>query len=92
MTSIFDVTPDDLSTLTESAAVDVFRELLWAEATAMGIGKDLINVPSAINVADGGIDAEVDIHNAEGGQGLIPSPLEGAAFSAGRRLWGACLL
>ena len=23
---------------------------------------------------------------------FIPSPLEGAAFSAGRRLWGACLL
>ena len=31
-----------------------FRELLWAEATTLGIEKNLINVPSAITVADGG--------------------------------------
>ena len=40
-------------------AVDFFREMLWAEATALGIGINLINVPGAITVGDGGIDAEV---------------------------------
>ena len=40
-------------------AVSIFRELLWAEADRVGIGPALISVPGAINVADGGVDAEV---------------------------------
>ena len=51
--------------------MDLFRELLWAEATATGIGKNLISVPSAITVADGGIDADVTDAEPQGGQGLI---------------------
>jgi len=59
MDSIFTVTANDLSLLGPDGAVEIFRELLWAEATSSGISKSLINVPSAITVSDGGIDAEV---------------------------------
>ena len=49
-------------------AVHILRLLLWAEASALGIAKNLISVPTAINVADGGIDAEVRDANPVGGQ------------------------
>src|SRR5437879_3263621 len=67
----FTVTPQRLSALSASDAVDVVRELIWAEASDMGIGKDLINIPTAITVADGGVDAEVDCVLPRVGQGLI---------------------
>ncbi len=71
MSTIFTVTNDDLNRLSPDGAVACFRELLWAEATALGIQKSLINVPSAINVGDGGIDAEVQDAPANRGQGII---------------------
>lgn len=64
-----------LERLSPQEAVDFFRELLWAEATSLGIGKNLINVPSAITVADGGIDAEVRDVQISGGQGIIKQGL-----------------
>lgn len=75
MPSIFSVTNRDLDQLTEQAAVDIFRDLLFAEASTLGIGKNLVNVPSAITVADGGIDAEVKDVEFEGGQGIIKKGL-----------------
>ena len=71
METIFTVGNEDLGRLPPDRAVDLFRELLWAEATATGIGKNLINVPSAITVADGGIDADVADAEPQCGQGLI---------------------
>ena len=62
---------EDLARLSPQEAVDLFRELLWAEATALGIGKHLINVPTAITIADGGIDAEVGDVRGNSGQGII---------------------
>ncbi len=73
--TIFTVKNEDLGRLGSQKAVDFFRELVWAEATALGIGKNLINVPSAITVADGGIDAEVKNVDISGGQGLIKKGL-----------------
>jgi len=75
MQTIFTVTNPDLERLSPEQAVDIFRELLWAEAATLGIGKNLINVPSAITVADGGIDAEVKNAEANGGQGIIKKGL-----------------
>ena len=75
MESIFTVQNEHLQHLDSKSAVDFFRELLWAEATATGIGKNLINVPSAITVADGGIDAEVEHAEPHCGQGLIKEGL-----------------
>jgi hypothetical protein len=46
--------------------VDLLRELLWAEATKLGVAKNLINVPTAIDVADGGIDGEIYEANVSG--------------------------
>lgn len=75
MDTIFSVTGNDLSQLGPELAVNVFRELLWAEATTIGVAKSLINVPSAITVADGGIDAEVRDAKVSGGQGIIKDGL-----------------
>ncbi len=75
MDTIFTVKNKDLESLSPQEAVDFFRELLWAEATILGIGKDLINVPSAITVADGGIDAEVRNVQVDSGQGVIKQGL-----------------
>ena len=75
MDTILTVRNEDLQRLSPEEAVTFFRELLWAEATSMGIGKTLINVPSAIYSADGGIDAEVHGAQAGGGQGIIKQGL-----------------
>jgi hypothetical protein len=75
MESVLSVENADLKRLGPDQAVDLFRELLWAEATALGIGKNLINVPSAITVADGGIDAEVNSPLESSGQGIIKQGL-----------------
>ena len=57
--TIFHVDNSSLESLSASEAVVVFRDLLWAEATSLGIAKNLINIPSAINASDGGVDAHV---------------------------------
>ncbi len=72
--TILTVKNQHLERLSPQEAVDFFRELLWAEATSIGIGKNLINVPSAITVADGGIDAEIETSvelDPPIGQGII---------------------
>jgi len=71
MVGIFTVTPSDLARLDATRAVDVFRALLWAEASAVGVAFSLISVPSAITVGDGGVDAQVDAQPARVGQGII---------------------
>jgi len=73
--TILTVRNDDLTLLGPEEAVAFFRELLWAEATSLGISKNLINVPSAITVADGGIDAQVQDVKISGGQGIIKQGL-----------------
>src|SRR4051794_33601657 len=75
LSTIFTVNTTDLARLNSEEAVNFFRELLWAEASAVGIAKSLINVPSAITVADGGVDAEVRNARVTGGQGIIKEGL-----------------
>lgn len=72
--TILTVTNKDLDRLKPEAAVDLLRELLWAEASEIGIATHLVNVPSAITVADGGIDAEIS-NDSIGGQGIIKEGL-----------------
>lgn len=55
----FDVRTDDLIQIEAGQAVDLFRQLLVIEAAKAGIPVTGVDVPAAINVADGGIDAEV---------------------------------
>lgn len=84
MDTIFTVRNEDLERLNSKEAVDFFRELLWAEATTLGIGKNLINVPSAITVADGGIDAEIRDVEIQGGQGIIKPGLTRYQIKTGK--------
>jgi hypothetical protein len=69
--TILTVKNENLNRLNPEEAVDFFRELIWAEATSLGVSKSLINVPSAITVADGGIDAQVQNAQISGGQGVV---------------------
>ena len=57
--TLFEVRPDDLGRLDPAGSVNLFRKLIWAEATTLGIPKNKIDVPSAINDDDGGVDASV---------------------------------
>jgi hypothetical protein len=72
---IFQLENIHIGALGPELAVEMFRQLLWAEATALGIATNLINVPSAITVKDGGIDAEVKDIAVAGGQGIIKEGL-----------------
>ena len=63
----FTVEPDVFVGLSPDRAVALFRQLLWAEADRIGIGRHLINVPDCINVGDGGVDAYIDdAHPSDG--------------------------
>lgn len=55
----FDIRTDDLTQIEADQAVELFRQLLVIEAVKAGIPITGVDVPAAINVADGGIDAEV---------------------------------
>jgi hypothetical protein len=56
----FDVKTSDLLQIEPARAVELFRQLLVIEASKTGRPATSVNVPAAINVADGGIDAEVE--------------------------------
>ena len=50
---------EDLARLGPGEAVDLIRELLWAEARRVGLPVAQVNVSAAVNMPDGGIDASV---------------------------------
>lgn len=72
----FDVNTDDLAKINAQQAVDLFRQLLVIEAARVGVPISGVDVPADINVADGGIDAEVAT--------LSGSQLPGGLISTGR--------
>lgn len=59
MPLVTSVDPKLLGLLSPVEAVSVLRQLIWAEAASIGLGPALVSVPTAIYVADGGVDAEV---------------------------------
>ena len=69
--NIFTVTNEVLGRLDDRTAVDFFQQLLWAEAPRLGIGLSQINVPSCINVPDGGVDATVNADLSAAGSDII---------------------
>ena len=77
MDTIFSVRNEDLARLSPQEAVNIFRELLWAEAGRIGIGISKIHVSSWIDVPDGGIDAIV-----EGNLASVQSDLVKPGFTA----------
>ena len=54
-----DVRTDDLMQIDPAQAVELFRQLLVIEAAKIGLPTTGVDVPASINVADGGIDADV---------------------------------
>jgi len=71
MDTILTVKKDDLNRLNPQEAVEFISQLLWAEATSIGLGINKINIPSEIYVPDSGIDAVVTDAQVVGGQGII---------------------
>jgi hypothetical protein len=45
---IFTLSTEDMGRLGPAEAVQAFRELLWADATALSIAKTLIDVPVSV--------------------------------------------
>lgn len=72
----FDVRTDDLMQIDAAQAVELFRQLLVIEATRIGLPTTAVDVPASINVADGGIDADV--------AGLSGKALPGGLIAEGK--------
>ena len=64
--SLYSVTNDDLRRLDASEAVALISELLWAEATRLGIPIGKIHISSNVNAPDGGVDAKISDHAIAG--------------------------
>ena len=84
MTGPFEARRSDLESLGDEEAVDLVRRLVWADAAASGIGQNLVNVPSAISVRDGGVDGEVAHADADGRYGIIKKGITRYQVKSGR--------
>ena len=58
--SFFSADVDRIKELDPVRAVDLFRDLLYAEAFRLGLPPDRVHISADVNTADGGIDASVD--------------------------------
>ena len=79
----FDVTPAELAQLGPAPAVDVLREMVWAEVSNIGIAISDADIPFGVNTADGGIDAIVKAVPKSAGNGLIFAPRTAYQVKAG---------
>ena len=83
--TIFTATKEHLYQLNSTDAVDLFREMVRAEALRFLVGTCKINVPRQGNVADGGIDATVDADSLEIQSDIIASGKNGYQIKSGKR-------
>src|SRR6266567_127643 len=81
--TIFTVTNEQLGRLGPSLAVEIFRDLLWADARQHGIATTSINVSAWLDVPDGGIDARVSADPASLTGSVIKSSRMGFQVKAG---------
>lgn len=58
--SIFTVTNGDLARLIPEYAVELIRDLLWAEARRIGLPVTRVHISTRTDVPDGGIDATIE--------------------------------
>jgi hypothetical protein len=79
----FDVTPAELAQLGPTPAVDVLREMVWAEVSNIGIAISETDIPFEVNTADGGIDAVVKAVPKHAGNGIIFAPRTAYQVKAG---------
>ena len=90
MNNILPDNNDDLKRINPEDTFAVFSQLLWGEASTIGLAKNLINIPSAINVGDASIDAEVNDIQNPGGQsifkpGFTPYQINTGKFNLGHQ-------
>jgi len=71
MNTIFTVTNQDLERFNPPQAVEIFRELIWAEARKAGLPLNRVHISDWINVPDGGVDAKIDGPEIQPPDGLI---------------------
>jgi hypothetical protein len=64
--SLFTVTNDDLRRLDAGGAVALISELLWAEATRLGIPISKIHISADVNTPDDGVDAKISDNTVTG--------------------------
>jgi hypothetical protein len=83
METIFTVTNEDLSRLSPHEAVELFRELLWAEARRIGLPTNRVTITSQIYVPDGGVDASIQSESPLPASGLIKVGITSFQIKAG---------
>ena len=64
--SLYSVTNDDLRRLDAGEAVALISDLLWAEATRLGIPISKIHISADVNTPDDGVDATISDHTFTG--------------------------
>jgi len=83
MRSFLDVSNDQIAGMSPEEAVALFQQLLWGEASRMGIGTNNVNISRWIDVPDGGIDASVRAVPEGVSSGLLRPGLTGYQIKAG---------
>lgn len=63
--TVFSVTTQQVGALDAARAVELVRDLLWAEARRIGFATSRVKISTRINVADGGVDASIDTSDVE---------------------------
>jgi uncharacterized protein (UPF0210 family) len=58
-TTIFTVTPLQISALSDNRAAMLVGNILWAEIRRIGLPTTRVNISTRINVPDGGVDASL---------------------------------
>ncbi|MFG0332297.1 MAG: hypothetical protein ACF8TS_02950, partial [Maioricimonas sp. JB049] len=59
LSSPFDPLTEDFSRLDSTQAVELIRDLLWAEAFRIGLPTTRVSITTNVNIADGGVDVAV---------------------------------
>lgn len=68
---VFEVGAEHIGRMGPDGAVELIRDLIYADASASGIPYDKIDVPSITTAADGGVDGVVGDAPAEGRHGIV---------------------
>ena len=83
MRSLLDVSDDQIARMSPEEAVALFQQLLWGDASRMGIGVNSVNISRWIDVPDGGIDASVKAVPEGVSSGLLRLGVTGYQIKAG---------
>lgn len=80
----FEVKPEHMDAMKSNEAVDLIRELIYADAAASGIPYDKIDVPTAITSPDGGVDGVVRGAPKGGKHGIVKKGLTCYQIKSGK--------